>query len=401
MEQLYFSPMLLGICLLVAIALCATALYRTVPGEPGPGFWLAGCWSLIAGIVLFLIFVITRNPVLNVLGNALQLAGEALFLLGIFRFFGRRIPWWTLPASTGVMVLFNSWYWLTNGSSDLLMGVYSSIAGLLPLQAIALLLRESRDPATRPARLLVAIALVIYSAVTLLRGALGYRNWWLDAPYVQPYESFSYLLSYNFALPALVLGFVGCCLMTTQRVLARSEQLAAQLQEQAIRDPLTGAFNRRAFHQQLADEVARSERYGRPLCLAIFDLDHFKQLNDQLGHQAGDHALQHFSALCQQQARHSDLFARFGGEEFVLLMPETSASQASHSLERLRQQVAAHPFQYRQQRYNLRVSIGLAQRQMGDNADKLLRQADLALYQAKSQGRNQLQLWSAEPTVAY
>ncbi|MEE3157015.1 MAG: diguanylate cyclase, partial [Pseudomonadota bacterium] len=75
--------------------------------------------------------------------------------------------------------------------------------------------------------------------------------------------------------------------------------------------------------------------------------------------------------------------------------------QASHSLERLRQQVAAHPFQYRQQRYNLRVSIGLAQRQMGNNADKLLRQADLALYQAKSQGRNQLQLWSAEPTVAY
>ncbi|WVM90370.1 GGDEF domain-containing protein [Halopseudomonas pachastrellae] len=299
------------------------------------------------------------------------------------------------------MVLFNSWYWLANGSSDLLMGVYSSIAGLLPLQAIMLLLHESRDPATRPARLLVTVGLLIYSAVTLLRGILGYRNWWLDAPYVQPYESFSYLLSYNFALPALALGFVGCCLMTTQRVLARSEQLAAQLQEQAIRDPLTGAFNRRAFHQQLADEVARSERYGRPLCLAIFDLDYFKQLNDQLGHQAGDHALQHFAALCQQQARHSDLFARFGGEEFVLLMPETSASQASHSLERLRQQVAAHPFQYRQQRYNLRVSIGLAQRQMGDNADKLLRQADLALYQAKSQGRNQLQLWSAEPTVAY
>jgi diguanylate cyclase (GGDEF)-like protein len=82
-------------------------------------------------------------------------------------------------------------------------------------------------------------------------------------------------------------------------------------------------------------------------------------------------------------------------------MPETSATQASHSLERLRQLVEEHPFQYRQQRYNLRVSIGLAQRQMGDNADKLLRQADLALYQAKSQGRNQLQLWSAEPTVAY
>jgi len=397
MEQLYFSPMLLGICLLVAIALCASALYRTVPGEPGPGFWLAGCWSLIAGIVLFLIFVITRNPVLNVLGNALQLAGEALFLLGIFRFFGRRIPWWTLPASTGVMVLFNSWYWLTNGSSDLLMGVYSSIAGLLPLQAIALLLRESRDPATRPARLLVAIALVIYSAVTLLRGALGYRNWWLDAPYVQPYESFSYLLSYNFALPALVLGFVGCCLMTTQRVLDRSEQLAAQLQEQAIRDPLTGAFNRRAFHQQLADEVARSERYGRPLCLAIFDLDHFKQLNDELGHQAGDHALQHFSALCQQQARHSDLFARFGGEEFLVALPNTDLHVAAERAEQYRAALAGIRLDWQGNQLTSTVSLGVSVfPDHGTELDVLLRHADLALYRAKHLGRNQVVVFDAD-----
>tara|TARA_Y100000815_G_scaffold266050_1_gene283758 strand:+ start:1725 stop:2930 length:1206 start_codon:yes stop_codon:yes gene_type:complete len=401
MEQLYFSPMLLGICLLVAIALCATALYCTVPNEPGPGFWLAGSWSLIGGIALFLVFVVTRSPVLNVLGNALQLAGEALFLLGVFRFLGQRLPWWILPVSTGAMVAFNSWYWIANGNSDLLMGVYSSIAGLLPIQAIVLLLRESRDPVTRPARLLVAVGLLIYSSATLLRGYLGYHDWWHGEPYIQPYESFSYLLSYNFAIPALVLGFVGCCLMTTQRVLARSRQLAEQLQEQAIRDPLTGAFNRRAFHRQLADEVARSQRYQRPLCLAMLDLDHFKQLNDQLGHQAGDHALQHFADLCQQQARHSDLFARFGGEEFVLLMPETTADQATATLERIRQQLASQPFRYQQQAWGLAVSIGVSQLSAEGSADQLLRQADLALYEAKNQGRNQVRLWSASPSVAY
>ena len=92
MSQLYFSPMLLGLCLLVAVAIAATALWRMSRPYAGPGFWMAGCWSLIGGIVFFIGFMVTGNPVLNVLGNAGQLAGEAIFLLGIFRFMGRPLP---------------------------------------------------------------------------------------------------------------------------------------------------------------------------------------------------------------------------------------------------------------------------------------------------------------------
>ena len=184
----YYSPMLLGLCLLVAVAIAATALWRMSRPYSGPGFWMAGSWSLIAGILLFIGFIITGNPALNVLGNAGQLAGEALFLLGIFRFMDRQIPWWIVPLSVSVMVAFNVHYWLFDGNSDFLMGVYSTIAGLLPVQAIWLLLREKSDPATRPARLLVGFSLLVYSAVTLVRGYLGYYNWWHDAPYVNPYE---------------------------------------------------------------------------------------------------------------------------------------------------------------------------------------------------------------------
>jgi len=401
MTQLYFSPILLGILLLVAIALCATALYRMAPGEPGPGFWMAGSWTLIGGVALFIGFIVTRSPLLNVLGNAAQLAGEALFLIGIFRFMGRPLPWWTLPVSVGAMVIANTHYWLVHGNSDLLMGIYSSIAGLLPVQAIWLLFRERSDPDTRPARLLVGASLMVYSITTLLRGTLSYLDWWHDAPYVQPYASFTYLLSYNFAIPALVLGFVGCSLMTTQRVLARSRQMAAQLKEQATRDPLTGTLNRRAFHQELIAEVGRSQRYGRPLCLAMFDLDHFKQLNDELGHLAGDQALQNFCRLCEQQARRTDIFARFGGEEFVLLMPETDAEQAQLLLERIRQTLAEQQFLYLDQRYQLQVSIGVADLATSGSPDQLLRQADLALYQAKASGRNRVQLWSPPASMAY
>ncbi|MFW5824161.1 MAG: hypothetical protein ACOCVV_04270, partial [Marinobacter sp.] len=133
--------MLLGLLLLLALAVAATALWRISRPYSGPGFWMAGIWSLIGGILLFIGFMITGSPALNVLGNAGQLAGEAIFLLGIFRFMGRPVPWWIVPASVAVLAVFNIHYWMYNGSSDFLMGVYSTIAGILPWQAIWLLIR--------------------------------------------------------------------------------------------------------------------------------------------------------------------------------------------------------------------------------------------------------------------
>lgn len=197
MRELYFSPMLLGLCLLVAVAISATALWRVSRPYEGPGFWMSGSWTLIAGIVLFIGFMATGSPTLNVLGNAGQLAGEALFLLGIFRFVGRPLPWWIVPASVLTMMAFNIHYWMYDGNSDFLMGVYSTIAGLLPLQAIWLLAWNKVDQVRRPVRLLVAISLLIHSVVTLVRGALGYLDWWNNEPYLMPYDSFSNLLPYK------------------------------------------------------------------------------------------------------------------------------------------------------------------------------------------------------------
>jgi len=235
MSILYFSPMLLGLNLLLAVAVAATALWAMTRPEPGPGFWMAGAWTLIVGVLFFLAFMITGSRVANVVGNALQLAGEALLILGVFRFMGRRLPYWLLPTAILVMVGFNLHYWLRDGNSDFLMGVYSTIAGLLPLQAIVLLLRSRVEPATRPARMLVAVCLLIYSGVTLWRGALGYYEAWAGLPYQMPNESFSYLLPYNLAIPALVMGFVGMTLMTMQRILADSQRNARDASDSAAR----------------------------------------------------------------------------------------------------------------------------------------------------------------------
>ena len=90
MEALYFSPMLLGVNLILAVAIAATALWAVARPIPGPSWWMAGAWMLVAGVLLFFLFVVTRNPALNVFANALQLAGEAVLLLGVFRFLFRR-----------------------------------------------------------------------------------------------------------------------------------------------------------------------------------------------------------------------------------------------------------------------------------------------------------------------
>ncbi|MFO7705165.1 MAG: GGDEF domain-containing protein, partial [Halopseudomonas sp.] len=125
-----------------------------------------------------------------------------------------------------------------------------------------------------------------------------------------------------------------------------------------------------------------------------FDLDHFKRINDDYGHLAGDLALRQFADLCRTVLRQGDIFARFGGEEFVLLLAETDAAAAMLLLERLRQQVSGLVLQHGSASFCLQVSAGLAAWQPGDTLDSLFRRADQALYAAKSQGRNRVILWT-------
>ncbi|MES3007466.1 MAG: diguanylate cyclase [Pseudomonadota bacterium] len=392
MEALYFSPMLLGVNLLLALAVASTALWAMSRPIAGPGFWMAGLWILISGVLLFAVFTVTRSPFLNVVSNALQMAGEAIFLLGIFRFLGYRMPYWIVPGSVLILVGFNVHYWVRDGSSDFLMMVYAFIAGLLPVQAVWVLLRQRREPSTRLAGLLVGVCLAIYSVVTLLRSAYSGYDWWSDAPYVQPTDSFSYLLPYNFAIPALVMCFIGVTLMTMQRILAASRVLESELKLLATIDPLTGALNRRSFDERFALCLHSAERHKSPLCMALLDLDEFKSVNDQQGHQAGDEALRRFSEVCRRDGRSNDVFARFGGEEFVLLLPDTTLEQASKLLERLLVTVGEIEVPGPQGSFGFKVSAGVSQHHPGDTLDTFLQRADKALYRAKHLGRNRVEL---------
>ena len=166
-----------------------------------------------------------------------------------------------------------------------------------------------------------------------------------------------------------------------------------RLEALATTDPLTRVLNRRAFLDRLTAEVDRSRRYDSTLALLLFDVDHFKRINDTVGHLAGDSVLRQMGALLEDAVRKVDIVARYGGEEFVAILPETSEEGATTFAERLRERIAATTFDIGNQRVlRLTVSIGIANFPSAGVAstDDLINRADEALYRAKAAGRNQV-----------
>jgi diguanylate cyclase (GGDEF)-like protein len=165
--------------------------------------------------------------------------------------------------------------------------------------------------------------------------------------------------------------------------------VARSLQLQATTDPLTGLFNRLKFNEALGNELARSKRHRTPLSLMLYDVDHFKAINDSHGHQVGDAALIEISQWVLQRIRPSDLLARWGGEEFIILAPGSDGPMAYQAAERLRtamQQVAFANVG------TLSCSFGVSYYRDGDTAETMLSRADAALYRAKIGGRNRVEL---------
>jgi diguanylate cyclase (GGDEF)-like protein len=177
--------------------------------------------------------------------------------------------------------------------------------------------------------------------------------------------------------------------------LARQNQeldhLNKEFREMAIRDGLTGLFNHRYAKERLDDEFDRAMRFGRDLTVLFMDLDHFKFFNDTHGHQAGDEILQILAGLMTDAIRESDTLARWGGEEFIVIAPETGEEEGCLIAERIRTAVANHSFPNAEQQPlgMVTLSIGVASRSEGmDGPDKLVRRADDAVYSAKDLGRN-------------
>ena len=174
------------------------------------------------------------------------------------------------------------------------------------------------------------------------------------------------------------------------------ENVEAEYHEEIYRltiiDALTDIHNKRYLLEFLDRELARSARYQRPLALMMFDLDHFKSINDDMGHLGGDFTLREIASCVKGTIRKQELFARFGGEEFIVVLPETNDEGAFVVAKRLRVLVENHPFEYEGKSFPMTISVGVATTK-GDETltpSELIRQADDKVYQAKNLGRNRV-----------
>lgn len=176
-----------------------------------------------------------------------------------------------------------------------------------------------------------------------------------------------------------------------QEAMGFREHLEEQRQK-ALIDPLTGLPNRAAWSERLEHEIQQWQQHRNTLSLAMLDLDHFKRINDSYGHLAGDKVLKIIATVLRKRLRGSDFIARFGGEEFVLLLPATPPAVGAKLLETLRAAIEACPFHFKGERVTITISMGLASFRVGEHSDLVLKRADQALYRAKNAGRNRVEL---------
>ena len=175
--------------------------------------------------------------------------------------------------------------------------------------------------------------------------------------------------------------------LALQHEIERRKETEQRLAELATTDPLTGIYNRRKFDESLQEDIKRETRYKRGLSLIILDIDHFKQINDQLGHDIGDTVLKHLAAALRKHAREADRFFRIGGEEFALLTCTDRNEGLADTAERLRNVVQAHDFAIGR---TVTISLGASRFLPGDNCNSLFKRTDEALYEAKGTGRNRV-----------
>ncbi|MCH7343384.1 GGDEF domain-containing protein [Pelomonas sp. CA6] len=343
---------------------------------PGSLAWAWAPLTCAASVLFYALEPLLPQLLVVVAGNGLLLGGLALFLIGTRRFYGLPTRWKPVLLGLALSLLALALFLQVWPDYRVRVWIFTLSAAVLLLAHVRVLARQERSFGSRfTAMVLLAMALIM-----AVRAASGL---WVDGPDSGRFDpslaQALYISAFNFAL---LLASVGVLLMA-------SERLREEFRHIARHDDLTGALTRRAWMELAVLELERARRYGHALSLMIFDLDHFKRINDQHGHLTGDRVLREVVALARTGLRQSDQIGRFGGEEFVVLLPETGADAAAAVAERVRAAVAG-----RQGEPAASLSGGLislpAGTQPAPTLDELLARADAALYRAKQEGRDRI-----------
>ena len=347
---------------------------RSFPAEVrGLGHQALGMLSLTASGVLFCVAPLIPEGLLLFVANSTMLGAAGMMLIGTQLFYGRKPSWWWLALTwvTGMACLVG-WYVITQNYA-LRVAVFSLLTLSFYVAQLVLVVRHGDRHFSSwffGSLLLVQSMVLLLRLVAALNGAVGTSN--ASNGTVQGI----FLLTANFMTLMMAVGFMT---VATRR-------LQVVMEHRSGTDPLTGALNRRGFAAAYGREVARMKRHGEPISLLSIDLDYFKAINDQHGHAVGDQVLVHAARTTLSALREIDHVARFGGEEFIVLLSGTTAERAKATALRIQALLLAArggdlP--------DYTVSIGIASQQAPDESlEALMARADAALYRAKAAGRD-------------
>jgi len=325
----------------------------------------------VVGCIGLLYLQVRRTP-MHAVNGVLTTLVESIGLAGFMLVFFLRpeIVGWTFVVV--LLMLFTLFVAIPNRlGMALAVALFGAIITLVAMHLV------------RPRELLELLAMFL---VLLLPVATG----WISAWRVQVLQRQQYAL-------------MTLTLRSNRQLQDEVEQrrlLQQQLQRQASTDALTGLYNRHEYERLFVHELARSLREQQPLSLAILDLDHFKRVNDTYGHAAGDEVLRRVARLCRENFRAVDIVGRLGGEEFVVLLPDTALAQAGEVAQRVLEQLRNTPIEVGEAALQVTATLGLTQLQPGElQLDSLLQRADQALYAGKAGGRDRVVLAQADGSM--
>lgn len=367
-------------CILLVVgfySLIHLVLWKAYPHIGGLKFWF---WSFVAAFLNILLFL-AQFPITESLYLAIVqilLLGSAIgCLLGIAGYLERRISYQLIWVVFLFTVLASLALHFLAARSIFIYAFGSCVAGIFFLWAGRV--GWPATPAQHPARLLFALTALTHGFFLFARTA------------VIIYSQTKFLFLHDqWHIEQLILieQLIVVNMFSLSIILLINEQHVGELRQLAEQDFLTNVYNRRAFLKSLDQASSFAKRTGTPLSVLIFDIDHFKNINDSYGHDIGDMILKSVAESAVQALRTEDVMGRMGGEEFAIFLPNTEMQAALIVAERIRETVAAKSFMVKAEKISCSISIGISELAAHETVSNVLRRGDQAMYTAKSHGRN-------------